>query len=101
VTVCYPHHFRRCILSRCLGVSVVRKALLGLDGLNFATTDTNKVVSSYAVVTTGTYDIGSFAADALRISAEEKGWVSLFAYELSKHRCYERELDGLASQVAF
>jgi len=84
-----------------LGVSVVRKALLGLDGLEFATADDNQVVSSYGVVTTGTYDIGSFAADTLRISADEKGFVSTFAYELSKHRCYEREMDGLASQVAF
>ncbi|KAK2460640.1 hypothetical protein APHAL10511_007110 [Amanita phalloides] len=46
----------------------------------------NEVVVSYGVVTTGVY------------SAE---FASKFVYEIKKHRCFARELDGLVAKVAF
>ena len=63
--------------------------------------DSDEVVSSYGVVTTGKYDFQSAVTDALGIASGPKGFVSNFAYEISKHRCYERELDGLVVKVAF
>jgi catalase len=59
------------------------------------------VVSSYGVVTTGKYGFTSAAVDALTIAPGAKGFVSNFAFEISKHRCWDRELDGLVSKVAF
>lgn len=43
----------------------------------------------------------STTADVLKIGKGEKGYMSQFAYEISRHRCFERELDGLNTQVAF
>ena len=52
-------------------------------------------------MTAGKYDAGSAAADMLTIKQDEKGFMSSFAYEVSQHRCYARENDGLASKVAY
>ena len=73
-----------------------------LPGVQLASDlNSDNVVTSYGVVSTGKYDLGSAAADTLSIKQSEKGFVSNFAYELSKHRCWEREQDGLVSKVAF
>jgi catalase len=73
-----------------------------LPGIEVASTlDSNKVITSYGVVTTGKYDISSAATDALTIAPGESGFLSNFAYQLSKHRCYERETDGLTAKVAY
>ncbi|TFY56707.1 hypothetical protein EVJ58_g7475 [Rhodofomes roseus] len=61
----------------------------------------DSVVNSYDVVTAGKYDSGTVAADTLKIAQGEKGFVSNFAYAVSKHRCWDRESDGLAAKVAF
>lgn len=74
---------------------------LSLPEVDLAKKATDDVVTSYGVVTTGKYDVKSAVVDALEISPGSKGFVSNFAYEISKHRCYERELDGLTSQVAY
>lgn len=82
-------------------MAFLREAVI-LPGVQL-TTDLNSasVIESYGVVTVGKYDAGSLAADTLKIDQEERGFVSRFAYEISKHRCYERELDGLTKNVAF
>lgn len=73
-----------------------------LPGVQVASSlDSDSVHTSYGVVTTGKYDISSATTDALAIAPGEKGFFANFAYELSKHRCYERETDGLIAQVAF
>lgn len=70
--------------------------------MQFATDlNSNNVTTSYGVVTAGKYDAGAAAADVLTIKQDDKGFISNFAYEVSKHRCYERETDGLASKVAY
>lgn len=56
---------------------------------------------SYGVVTAPKFSFSSAVRDVLRISSDEKGFVSEFAYEISKHRCFKREMDGLNTQVAF
>ncbi|KAH7927367.1 catalase-domain-containing protein [Leucogyrophana mollusca] len=61
----------------------------------------DEVVSSYGVVTTGQYSISSAATDVLKIGPDTKGFASNFAYQISQHRCYERESDGLVEMVAF
>lgn len=56
---------------------------------------------SYGVVTASSYPASSAASDVLSMGQSKKGFVSQFAYEVSKHRCWERELDGLTAKVAF
>lgn len=63
--------------------------------------DSDDVVVSYGVVTTGKYNFQSAVVDILSITSEPKGFVSNFACEISKHRCFDRELDGLVAKVAF
>jgi len=58
-------------------------------------------VTSYGVVTTGKYSVSAAISDALQIKPNSKGFVSNFAFQISEHRCYKRESDGLAEQVAF
>jgi len=41
------------------------------------------------------------AVEAVTVSAGEKGFITQFAYEISKHRNFERELKGLNTRVAF
>lgn len=81
-------------------VDLVRAAL-PLPQLNFAGGEnTAEVVTSYAVVTARAYSVSSAAAD-LTIKQGDTGFISNFSYCLSKHRCWERETDGLVSRVAF
>lgn len=56
---------------------------------------------SYGVVTAPKITLTSTLADVLVVGKGEKGFISKFAYEISKHRCFERELDGINVQVAF
>ncbi len=73
--------------------------LPGIHLTNSATS--NDVTSSYGVVTVGKLDASSIASETLKIVHGETGFVSNLAYEISKHRCFERELDGLTSKVAY
>jgi len=61
----------------------------------------DEVTVSYGVVTAPKMSLLSTVASMLKISEGEKSFTSQFAYEISKHRCFERELDGLNTQVAF
>lgn len=73
-----------------------------LPGVQFAhDLKSNAVTNSYGVVTAGTYDAGSIVADTLKIEQDSKGFISTFALAVSKHRCYERELEGLTAKVAY
>ena len=83
------------------GVAFLHEAAQ-LPGVHFAPDlNSDKVTTSYGVVTAGKYDVGSASADVLDIQRGEKGFISNFAYEVSQHRWYQRETDGLASQVAY
>ncbi|KAI0762682.1 catalase [Fomes fomentarius] len=82
------------------GVAFLREAVQ--LPVQFATDlNSNNVTNSYGVVSAGKYDAGAAAADVLTVRQDEKGFISNFAYEVSKHRCYERETDGLVSKVAY
>ncbi|PBK83955.1 catalase-domain-containing protein [Armillaria gallica] len=84
------------------GAHFVRNAL-AVPGVNFsASVGNDDVVVSYGVVTVGNgnsdlYSTGDFAKG----KKESKVFASAFALEISKHRCWERETEGLTCQVAF
>jgi catalase len=73
-----------------------------LPGIQYQTDmSSSDVVSSLGVVTVGKLSLGSIATDSLSISSSDKGFLSQFAHEVSKHRCYERELQGITKKVAY
>ena len=93
-----PRHLR----SR-IGIEVIRKAVQDVEEISLAplTGETDDVTVSYGVVTAPKISLSSTVVDVLMVGKGEKGFIAQFAYEISKHRCFERELDGLNTQVAF
>ncbi|KAJ6566522.1 catalase-like domain-containing protein [Mycena capillaripes] len=70
--------------------------------LAFGSLDSDATVVSYGVVTSGKSTLRSTATDVLNIaSGGDKGFMSNFAFEISQHRCFERESAGLTSKVAY
>ncbi|KAF8626349.1 hypothetical protein AX15_005006 [Amanita polypyramis BW_CC] len=95
--------FGHCKVIGAIGeaVSVVRFALQ-IPTLELQeSTISEDVIVSYGVVTVGSFNSVSAARDILEMAPNTKGFISNFAYEVSKHRCYDRELKGLTKQVAY
>ncbi|KZT44532.1 catalase [Sistotremastrum suecicum HHB10207 ss-3] len=83
------------------GVWFLRTAV-NLPGVDFANNGSgDAVTSSYGVVTTEKYSFTSSALEPIKFATGNGGFLSNFATELSKHRCWARELDGLTEQVAY
>lgn len=59
-----------------------------------------EAVESYGVVTLGKVEPDSFG-ESFTIAKEGAGFVSKFLYSISQHRNWDRELDGLNTQVAY
>ena len=82
-------------LGEALGGDVIGKLQIG-------TTD-GKVVSSYGIVTKSVYsgDEEQEWWQKWKIARDEVSFVSAFFYEISLHRNWQRDLDGLPNLVAF
>jgi catalase len=81
------------------GVQLVREAC-GVPGMAFST-NTN-VMDSYGVVTAGGVgDDPSSLKEGLKMVKGAKSFMDAYAFNIAQHRNYQRELDGLASMVAF
>ena len=84
-----------------LGVQFLREAVM-LPGIEYNTDlNSSEAVSSFGVVTVGKVNLPSLAASAFEVTGDDKSFVSKFVYEVSKHRCYDRELQGLTKRVAY
>lgn len=59
-----------------------------------------EAVESYGVVTLGKVEPDSFG-ESFTIVKEGAGFVGKFLYSISQHRNWDRELDGLSTQVAY
>lgn len=59
-----------------------------------------EAVESYGVVTLGKVEPDSFG-ESFIIAKEGAGFVGKFLYSISQHRNWDRELDGLNTQVAY
>ncbi|KAA1468521.1 catalase [Dentipellis sp. KUC8613] len=101
-------HYVREAFGHCKAIGGVGEAVpflrdvVQLPGVQFQPDPkSDAVVSSYGVVTSGSYDLKSAVTDVLKLGPDEKGFVSSFAYVISQHRCFKRELDGLTAKVAF
>lgn len=75
---------------------------LPLRELKYAEGLTSKeVVNSYGVVTAGEVSLLSEAKGVFTFGKGETGFLATFALEISKHRNWAREVDGLVTRVAF
>jgi len=79
-------------------VSFLQQAVV-LPGVDLAADpNSDEVVISYGVVTCWKRSVGILRSLAIEPSTL---FSSAFAHEISKHRCWERELDGLHTKLAF
>lgn len=73
-----------------------------LPGIDYNTDlNSSEATSSLGVVTVGKFSVPGFAESVLKIASDDNNFVSKFTYEVSKHRCYDRELKGLTKKVAY
>ncbi|KAG8220044.1 catalase-like domain-containing protein [Butyriboletus roseoflavus] len=102
-------HWAREAFGHCKPIAAVGEAVDFLrDVVQLPTVDLfspggheDAVVSSYGVVSTGRYNPSSTIASLPKLQADSGEFVSNFAYQISQHRCYEREMDGLTKKVAY
>ncbi|KAL4260087.1 Catalase [Pleurotus pulmonarius] len=104
-------HWLREAFGHCKPIGAVGEAILlvqealNLPEVQYAdpTDSSAEVVESYGVVTTAKYDVTTAIGDALKMTLNigEKGFMERFAFELSKHRCFKREEDGLTARIAY
>ncbi|KAF3941545.1 Catalase-3 [Dactylella cylindrospora] len=76
------------------------KNALGLPKIEVADADSKSVKESYGVVTMGSFQ-GDSIKEVFDIAKDAKDFLGAFGYSISKHRCWQRELDGLMDLVAF
>ena len=78
------------------------KEVVRLPGVEFANPGTGEGVTvDYGVVTAGKFTGPSSFTEGLKIVKGATEFVGAFTYEVSQHKCYEREMAGLAQKVAF
>lgn len=85
-------------------VGVLKKAIgIGqlLEKVKFATNDTEGVVDSYGVVTAAGAGKPDSFKEGLKMVKNATSFMEAFAWNVSQHRNFARELDGLIDQVAF
>ena len=81
-------------------VSLVRDACQ-LPGMRFAESSTDGLVDSYGVVTAGGKMEPGSIKEALQIMRDARDFVGAYAYNISCHKHFDREMDGLSEMVAF
>jgi len=79
-------------------VALVRMAC-GIEGMTFA--EGTDVVDSYGVVTAAAAGKPGSFKEGLQMMKGAKTFVETYAYNISQHRNWQRELDGLTSMVAY
>ena len=81
------------------GVELVKLAC-GVEGMNFSAAGSHDVVDSYGVVTVGVAKPESFK-DTLNMVKGAKDFIDAYTFNISQHRNFQREEDGLAEMVAY
>lgn len=80
-------------------VALVRGAI-GVDGMEFSRA--GEVVDCYGVVTAGGLgERPGSLKEGLQMVKEAKGFMDAFAFNISEHRNFQRELDGVNDLVAY
>ena len=79
----------------------IKEALGSSLDVKVATSDHPQPVEWYGIVTAGKIQKPESFKEGIQIVKDAKDFISTFFYQISQHRNYKRELDGLASTVAF
>lgn len=81
-------------------VDLIKHSLKDVEGLQVSSANTSDTVEWYGVVTAGKQKPGSFG-EGVKILRDARDFVGQFFYQISQHKNYRRELDGLTSTVAY
>ena len=81
------------------GIELVKAALIETEGVSIASASEAGVQESYGVVTCGAPKVESLK-EAVNIARDGKNFIDQFFYQISCHRNWQRELDGLADMVS-
>ncbi|KAE8354754.1 catalase-like domain-containing protein [Aspergillus coremiiformis] len=79
----------------------IKEALGPAVDVKVATSDDPQPVEWYGVVTAGKIQKPESFKEGVQIVKDAKNFIGTFFYQISQHRNYKRELDGLTSAVAF
>jgi len=83
------------------GVKLVQAAC-GIEGMVFSAEKGGDVVDCYGVVTAGGVADGAGSLkEGLKMLKGAKNFLDAYAFNISQHRNFKRELDGLTSMVAY
>lgn len=82
-------------------VNLVKETLSVVPGLKVADAKSNDITEWYGVITAGGKHTPESFTETIKILKEANDFVGQFFYQISQHRIYQRELDSLASAVAF
>ena len=98
-------HWIREAFGHCKAIGATGEAVklvqfaCGVDGMTFSTNA--DVVDAYGVVTAGGVGTGSGVGEMLKMMKGGKNFLDAYAYNISQHRNFKRELDGLTTAVAY
>lgn len=76
------------------------KMACDIEGMKFSAAGSSDVVDSYGVVTAGAAKPNSFK-EAINMVKEAKDFIDVYTFNISQHRNFDRELDGLSAMVAY
>ena len=76
------------------------KIACDVEGMKFSPQGSEEVVDSYGVVTAGQAKPESYR-QTLNLVKGSKNFVEAYAFAISQHKNFDRELDGLSSMVAY
>ena len=76
------------------------KIACDVEGMKFSSQGSEEVVDSYGVVTAGQAKPES-SRQTLNLVKGSKDFVEAYAFAISQHKNFDRELDGLSSMVAY
>lgn len=76
------------------------KVACEVDGMSFSAAGSHDIVDSYGVVTAGALKPESFKK-MLNMVKGAMDFIDAYAFAISQHRSFDREMDGLSSIVAY
>merc|ERR1711900_153645 len=100
VVHCIREAFGHCKAIGATGEAVgLLRTAVGIEGMVFATgNEEAAVVDCYGVVTSGGVSGGE---GVLKMVKGAKGFLDAFAFNVSQHRNFQRELEGLTEMIAY
>jgi len=82
------------------GVNLIKAAVSEAPSVEVSAVDSDGVQNSYGVVTAGKISASDWGSKP-QIAKDTKDVVGAFFYELSQHRHWKREIDGLVQSVSY